>query len=190
MAGMEKEETFLHDQPDLEMNVDSRHGDIAAGHGQIQKAREFYEKARQIAQQVQLKDLEAFYLATQAYPLAIFGYSKQEIDAANAPLALSPSFNVKSYLASVLALAGENRRSLELATQVARAYDTLIHARNVLQLALGKGLSVFCQSALASPVEATSCAPVRSRICLAFAVQSESSQCTDSKIPPSLIRPS
>jgi eukaryotic-like serine/threonine-protein kinase len=130
MAGMEKEEALLHDQPDLEMNVDTRHGDIAAAHGQIQKAREFYQRGRQIAQRLQLKDSEAFYLAAQAYPLAMFGYSKQAIDAANAPLALSPSFNVKSYLATVLAFAGENRKSLELASQVAhqRADDTLIHA--------------------------------------------------------------
>lgn len=59
-----------------------------------------------------------------------------------------------------------------------------------LQLARGIGLSVFCQSAFASPVEATSCAPVRSRIRLAFPVHSVSSHCTESKIPPSLILPS
>jgi len=44
IAGMEKEEASLHDEPDLEMNVDFRHGEIAADHGQIQKAKEFYEK--------------------------------------------------------------------------------------------------------------------------------------------------
>jgi hypothetical protein len=44
------------------------------------------------------------------------------------------------------------------------------------QLALGNGLSLFCQSALDSLVEETSCAPVRSRTCFALAVQFRSSQ--------------
>src|ERR1035438_3482250 len=88
---------FLHDQPDLEMNVTSRHGDIAASHGQIQKAREFYEKGRQIAQRLQLKDSEASFLASEAYPLAMFGDSKQAIEICNAALALGPSFRSEEH---------------------------------------------------------------------------------------------
>ena len=130
IAGMEKEETFLHDQPELEMNVDDRHGDIAASHGQIQKAREFYEKARQIAQRLQLKDSEAFFLASEAYPFAIFGDARQAIDICNSALALGPSFNTRGYIAQVLGLAGENKKTLELAALEAhdRPDDTLIHA--------------------------------------------------------------
>jgi tetratricopeptide (TPR) repeat protein len=130
LAEMEKQETFLHDQPDLEMNLNSRHGDVAAAHGQIQKAREFYEKSRQIAQHLQLKDSEAFYLTAQAYPLALFGDSRQATETCNAALALNPSFNVKSYVAQVLAIAGENRKVLELVSLVAheRPDDTLIQA--------------------------------------------------------------
>jgi len=42
LAEMEKQESFIDDQPDLEASFNGRHGDIAASHGQIQKAREFY----------------------------------------------------------------------------------------------------------------------------------------------------
>jgi tetratricopeptide (TPR) repeat protein len=130
LAGMEKQETFLHDQPDLEMNLDSRHGDIAASHGQIQKAREFYEKARQIAQRLQLKDSEAYFLGAEAYELVMFGDSKQAIETCNAALALAPSFNTRGYIAQVLAFAGENRKALELTALEAhdRPDDTLIAA--------------------------------------------------------------
>jgi len=130
LAEMEKQEAFLHDQPDLEMNLDSRHGDIAASHGQIQKARDFYEKGRQIAQRLQLKDSEAGYLGAEAYALVMFGDSKQAIETCNAALALAPSFNIRGYIAQVLAFAGENKKTLELTSLEARDRpdDTLIHA--------------------------------------------------------------
>jgi serine/threonine protein kinase/tetratricopeptide (TPR) repeat protein len=130
LAGMEKQEAFLHDQPDLEMGLNSRHGDIAASHGRIQKAREFYETGRQIAQRLQLKDSEAFYLGAEAYALAMFGESKQAVETCNGALALAPSFNIRGYIAEVLALAGENRKSLELTSLEAheRPDHTLIQA--------------------------------------------------------------
>ncbi len=130
LAEMEKQETFLHDQPDLEMNLDSRHGDIAASHGQVQKAREFYEKGRQVAQRLQLKDSEAFYLGAQAYALALFGDSKQAIETCNAALALGPSFGSRGYIAQALAFAGETKKVLELAALEAheRPDDTVIQA--------------------------------------------------------------
>jgi len=116
LAEMEKQDTFLHDQPDLEMNLNTRHGDIAASHGQIQKAREFYEKGRQVAQRLQLKDSEATFLGAEAYALAMFGDSKQAIETCNSALARAPSFGARGYVAQVLALAGENRKALELAS--------------------------------------------------------------------------
>ncbi|MFZ0797116.1 MAG: protein kinase [Terriglobales bacterium] len=130
LAEMEKQETFLHDQPDLDMNLNSRHGDIAASHGQIQKAKEFYEKGRQTAQRLRLKDSEAFYLGAEAYALALFGDSRQAIEACNAAVALTPSFNAKGYVAQVLAFAGENKKALDLASQEAheRPDDTMIQA--------------------------------------------------------------
>ena len=130
LAEMERQEAFLHDRPDLEMGLNSRHGDIAASHGQLQKAREFYEKARQIAQRLQLKDTEAFYLGAEAYPLAMFGDAKQAIETCNAALALAPSFGSRGFIAQVLAFAGEDKKALELTALEARDRpdDTVIQA--------------------------------------------------------------
>ncbi len=117
---MEKEETFLHDQPDLEMNLNTRHGDIAASGGQVQRAREFYQKTGQVAQRVQLKDSEAAALNAQAWMLANFGYSKQAIEAANGALAISQGYFTKLSAANALAVAGDNTKALELASEVAK----------------------------------------------------------------------
>jgi eukaryotic-like serine/threonine-protein kinase len=128
LAEMEKQETFIHDQPDLELSFNTRHGEIAASHGQIQKAQEFYEKGRQIAQRLQLKDPQVFYLGEEAYALLMFGDPKQAITICNAALALSPSFNTRGVIAEGLALAGENKKALELTSLEAheRPDDTLI----------------------------------------------------------------
>ena len=130
LAEMEKQETFLHDQPDLELNLNARHGDIAAAHGQIQKAREFYEKGRQVAQRLQLKDSEATFLGSEAYALVMFGDAKQAIEICNAALALAPSYSARGYIAQALAFAGENKKTLELAALEAhdRPDDTVIQA--------------------------------------------------------------
>jgi tetratricopeptide (TPR) repeat protein len=133
LAGMEKEETFLRDQGPLEMGVNIRHGDIAACHGQIQKAREFYEKARQLAQRMQLKDTDSFLLGSEAAALAFFGSPRPAIELVNSALNPPPSYNTRSFLAGVLALAGENKKSLELASQVERDRpdDTIVKNVNV-----------------------------------------------------------
>jgi eukaryotic-like serine/threonine-protein kinase len=129
-ATMDKEEAFLHDQPDLELGVDSRRGDIAASRGQLRQAQDFYEKARQITQRLQLKDSEAGLVTGQGWVLGHFGYSKRATEAANAGLTISQSFFTRLSAANALALAGENKRALELAAQVARERpdDTLIQA--------------------------------------------------------------
>jgi eukaryotic-like serine/threonine-protein kinase len=129
-ATMDKEEAFLHDQPDLELGVDSRHGDIAASRGQIRQAQDFYERARQIAQRLQLKDSEAGLLTAQGWALGHLGYSKRATEAANAGLAISQNFPTRLSAANALALAGENKSALELAAQVARERpdDTMIQA--------------------------------------------------------------
>jgi serine/threonine protein kinase/tetratricopeptide (TPR) repeat protein len=127
---MEKEEAFLHDQPDLAMNVNTRHGDIAASHGQIQRAREFYQKAGQVAHRLQLKDPEAQSVTAQGWMLALFGYPKQSIEAANAALAISQGFVVKLIAASEMGLSGENKKALALASEAAkeRPNDTLVQS--------------------------------------------------------------
>src|SRR5579875_2834781 len=56
--------------------------------------------------------------------------------------------------------------------------------------ALGRGRSPMAQSALASPADEISSAPVISRTSFARLIQSESSQWTESRMPPFLTRPS
>ena len=57
---MEKEEALLRDQPGLAMFVNTRHGDIAASAwGSFSKARDFYQKTGQTAEQLQLKGQES-----------------------------------------------------------------------------------------------------------------------------------
>ena len=133
MPAMEKEEALVLDQPDLAMNVNTRHGDIAASHGQIQQARDFYSKTGQVAHRLQLKDSEAASLNAQGWMLAQFGYSKQSIEAANAALAISQDYVVKISAASDMAVAGEGKKALELASQVARQRpdDTLVQSVSV-----------------------------------------------------------
>jgi serine/threonine protein kinase/tetratricopeptide (TPR) repeat protein len=127
-AAMEKEERYLDGHADLEMNVNSRHGDIAAAHGQLQKALQSYEKSREIAQRLQLKDSEAFFLDSEAYALAMFGQTTRAIKTVDAALALAPSYNAKLYAALVLAFAADNKKALQVASQAApeRPDDTLV----------------------------------------------------------------
>ena len=127
-ATMEKEEAFLGDQPDLAMGVNNRHGDIAASHGQLQKARDFYQKGGQTAQQLQLKGQQAQALSSEAWALAVFGYPKQAVQATDAALALCQDYFAKLFAAGNLAFAGENAKALALASEVARERpnDTLV----------------------------------------------------------------
>jgi tetratricopeptide (TPR) repeat protein len=119
-VAMDREEAFLHGQPDLELGVQTRRGDIAVSRGQLRQALDFYEKARQTAQRLQLKGSEAGLLMGQGWILGHFGYSKQAIEAANSGLAISQIYLTRLLAANALVLAGENKRALELAAQVAR----------------------------------------------------------------------
>ncbi len=127
-AAMEKEETLLRDQPELAMGVNNRHGDIAASHGKLKQAREFYQKMGQIAQQLQLKGPQASSLTSEAWALAVFGYPKEAVQTTDAALALSQDYFTKLFAAGNLAFAGENAKALEIASEVARERpnDTLV----------------------------------------------------------------
>jgi len=130
MAPMEKEEAFLHDDAYSEMLVKSRHGDMAASHGQLRKAQEFYDQARQKAQQLQIKESEAAALNSEAWAFAIVQDGKAALESANAAMAISPSYNMKLNAAINLAMAGNSKKSLEVATDLSRKRpdDTLVQA--------------------------------------------------------------
>jgi serine/threonine protein kinase/tetratricopeptide (TPR) repeat protein len=128
LATMEKEEAFLHGDPYSEMGVKSRHGDLAASHGQLKKARESYDQARQIAQRLQIKEAEAGALNSEAWVQAVFQNRKEAVESANAALAASQSYNMQFLAAATLALAGENKKALAVAADLARKRpeDTLV----------------------------------------------------------------
>jgi serine/threonine protein kinase/tetratricopeptide (TPR) repeat protein len=130
MAAMEKEEGFLHNDPYSEMLVKTRHGDMAASHGQLRKAREFYGQARQAAQQLQIKESEAAAMNSQAWAHAISQDRKPALESANTALGLSQSYNTKLVAAGSLALSGDSKKALEVAGDLSRKRpdDTTVQA--------------------------------------------------------------
>ena len=77
LAGMEREEALARSQPDLEWSAFFRHGEIAASHGQLRQAEDFYEKARQVGQRVQVKSAEGGAISERAWVRALAGNRKQ-----------------------------------------------------------------------------------------------------------------
>jgi serine/threonine protein kinase/tetratricopeptide (TPR) repeat protein len=130
MASLEKEEGFLHNDPYSEMLVKIRHGDMAASHGQLRKAQEFYSQARQAAQQLQIKESEAAAMNSQAWARAISQDRKPALESATTALGLSQSYNTKLIAAGSLALAGDSKKALEVAADVSRKRpdDTTVQA--------------------------------------------------------------
>jgi len=133
MATMEKEEAFLRDDAYADMQVKSRHGDMGASHGQLRKAEEFYGQARQVAQQLQIKESEAAAMNSQAWAHAISQDRKPALEAANTALGLSQSYNPKLIAAGSLALAGDSKKALEVAADLSkkRPDDTLVQSVSV-----------------------------------------------------------
>jgi eukaryotic-like serine/threonine-protein kinase len=87
-------------------------------------------QARQIAHRLQLKESEAGVLVGQAQAFAFAGESKAAIEAARAALVVSQSYTVKLDAAAVLALAGQDKQSLDIGAAIARQRpdDTLVQA--------------------------------------------------------------
>jgi eukaryotic-like serine/threonine-protein kinase len=130
LAIMEREESLAKAQPDLELGVFYRHGDIAASHGQLHQAEDFYEKARQVGQRVQVKSSEAYAVSERAWVRALAGNRKEAIESANASLGIFQDYNQKLLAGAILAFAGESKKALELAAEVARSRpdDVLVQA--------------------------------------------------------------
>jgi serine/threonine protein kinase/tetratricopeptide (TPR) repeat protein len=129
-AAMEREESLAKAQPDLEWGVFYRHGEIAASHGQLHRAEDFYEKARQVGQNVQVKSAEAGAVSERAWVRALAGNRKEAIDSANTSLGIFQDYNQKLLAGAILAFAGENKKALDLAAQVAKSRpdDVLVQA--------------------------------------------------------------
>jgi eukaryotic-like serine/threonine-protein kinase len=142
-AGMESEESLSKAQPDLEWSVFYRHGDIAAAHGQFRQAEDFYEKARQVGQRVQVKSAEAGAVSESAWVQALAGNRNEAIASAIASLGIFQDYNQKLSAGAVMAFAGESKKALELAGEVAKSRpdDVLVQAVFVPQVRAAAALS-------------------------------------------------
>ena len=136
LATMEREEALAKAQPDLEFGAFSRHGDIAASHGQLHQAEDFYEKARQVGQRVQIKSAEGGAISERAFVQALAGNRKEAIAGANASLAIFQDYNQKLQVGYILALAGESKKALDLAAEVtkSRPDDVLVQSMYAQQV--------------------------------------------------------
>ena len=136
LATMEKEEAVAKAQPDMEFSAYFRHGDVAASHGQLQKAEQFYDQARQVGARLQMKSAEGFALQERAWVRALAGDRKEAIESANASLGLAEGYLSKLGNATSLAIAGENKKALEIASEMAhgRPDDVLVQAMYVPQI--------------------------------------------------------
>ncbi|HXY50518.1 MAG TPA: protein kinase [Terriglobales bacterium] len=130
LAAMEKEEALAKAQPDLEFSVYFRHGDIAASRGKLRQAGDFYEQAREVAQRLQFKSSEAFAVSERGWTQALAGNRKEAADSANSALAIFTDYNQKLFTGLILAFAGEDKKALELAGEVAksRPEDVLVQS--------------------------------------------------------------
>jgi len=130
LATMEREEVLAKAQPDLEWGVFYRHGDIAASHGQLLLAEDFYEKARQVGQRVQIKSAEGAAISERAWVWALGENQKEAIESANASLSIFQDYNQKLQVGYILAFAGDNKKALDLAAEVAKSRpdDVLVQA--------------------------------------------------------------
>jgi serine/threonine protein kinase/tetratricopeptide (TPR) repeat protein len=129
-AAMEREEALAKVQPDLEWSLYFRHGEIAASHGQLHLAEDFYEKARQVGKRVEIKSAEAGAVSERASVRALAGNRKEAIESANASLAIFQDYNQKLQVAGILAFAGDRKKALDLVAEVTknRPDDVLVQA--------------------------------------------------------------
>ena len=143
LATMEKEESLGKAQPDLEWAAYYRHGDIAASHGHVRQAEEFYEKARQVGERVQVKSSEAFAVGERAWVQALSGKRKEAVASANQTLKIIQDYNLKLFAGNTLALAGESKKGLELAEEVAKSRpdDVLVQSLYVPEVRAAAALS-------------------------------------------------
>lgn len=130
LATMEKEESLAKAQPDLEWSTDVRHGDLAASHGQLRNAEEFFEKASEVGQRVESKSAEALAMSERPWVEALSGKRKDATESASVALKILDDSNLKLSAGVTLAFAGENKKALDLAEDVAknRPQDVIVQS--------------------------------------------------------------
>jgi tetratricopeptide (TPR) repeat protein len=129
----EKEASSLEGSGYRGMGIALLRGNLAASRGQLRKAQDYYLKARQIAQQLNLKEYEAGVLQEEGWVQAIFHDQKQALEMSNAAIKRAKGYKTQLLAAVALALAGENKKAQELAHdwETARPDDTLVQTVSV-----------------------------------------------------------
>jgi len=120
LATMESEEGLSKAKPEFEISIFFRHGNIAASHGQLRRAADFYEEAWQGGRRLQSKSTEGFALSSRAWNDALVGNRKEAIELANTALGAFSADNQRLWVAGILAFAGETRKALDQAGDVAK----------------------------------------------------------------------
>jgi eukaryotic-like serine/threonine-protein kinase len=161
LAEVEKQDVFLRSEPYFEMVLSNRHGDFATSRGQIEKARDSYAKARQLAQRLQIKESEAGTWNGEGWMQVLYGNRKEAIAAANTALPISESYYSQLAAATNLALAGDGRRALDVTAKIAqkRPQDQTVQsvygplAQASVALAGGNGAKAIDLLKVASPYD-------------------------------------
>jgi eukaryotic-like serine/threonine-protein kinase len=128
-ATLEKQYAAMASNPEVQGDVDYWRGNTAVSHGKLREASDFYGKARQVAHGLKLADSEAGSFLAEARAFSLYGELQPAIQAINAALALSSSYEIKREAAVLSAVVGEDKRAHELmaAVEQKRPDDTLLH---------------------------------------------------------------
>ncbi len=127
-ATMEHELSFADSSPGFDMYVDQFRASIAACQGKAKEGREWGRKAREANARLSLTEPVAAEYVQEAYMEAVLQEKSHARDDVTEALKLSTSYNVVLQAASALAIAGDDKRALSLAEDVAkrRPYDTIV----------------------------------------------------------------
>ncbi len=129
-AAVDREDSVLKNAPEGERTLAVRDAELAAARGQLRRAREAFSEAVEMAGRMKLNEVAALTIANEAVIEAQFGDKANAQKIAEAALGVSDSPRVLLPSAWALAIAGEERRALQLSSAVAnsRPNDTLVQS--------------------------------------------------------------
>jgi len=119
-AAQEREDAFVKGSAEGELRLFTRDGLLAAGRGQLSRARELFARARQIGQRLNLQESAATAVAEEAGVEADFGYPAESAHDAATALAISRGPTVVYSAARTLALAGKSSEAETVISELAK----------------------------------------------------------------------
>jgi Flp pilus assembly protein TadD len=116
--------------PEGEMGVLGFRANVAAYAGRMREAQDLFATVKEGGLRAHLSEIAANSVAAQAQWEAVYEQRQSAIEHANAALQLSPTLNVTNNAAVALAIAGQERRALDVFSPFLkqRPDDTLLHA--------------------------------------------------------------